>query len=45
VDLSGELGAASTAGAVDRVRELGETYAAMESELESAMAEWEALLE
>jgi len=45
VDLSGDLGAASTAGAVDRVRELGETYAAMESELESAMAEWEALLE
>jgi ATP-binding cassette subfamily F protein 3 len=45
VDLSGELGAASTAGAVERVRELGEAYAAMESELESAMAEWEALLE
>ena len=45
VDLSGELGVASTAGAVDRVRNLGETYAATESELESALAEWEALLE
>ena len=45
VDLSGELGAASTAGAVERVRELGEAYAAAEAELESAMAEWEALLE
>ncbi len=45
VDLSGELGVASTAGAVDRVRDLGETYAATESELESALAEWAALLE
>jgi ATP-binding cassette subfamily F protein 3 len=45
VELSGELGEASAAGAVDRVRDLGETYNATEGELEHAMHEWEALLE
>jgi hypothetical protein len=45
VELSGELGEASAAGAVDRVRDLGETYNATEGELEYAMREWEALLE
>jgi ATP-binding cassette subfamily F protein 3 len=44
VELSGELGEASTAGAVDRVRALGETYAATESELNDALREWETLL-
>jgi hypothetical protein len=44
VELSGELGEASTAGAVDRVRTLGETYAATESELDGALREWETLL-
>jgi ATP-binding cassette subfamily F protein 3 len=44
VELSGELGEASTAGAVDRVRALGETYAATESELDDSLREWETLL-
>jgi ATP-binding cassette subfamily F protein 3 len=45
VDLSGELGEASTAGAVDRVRELGEAYTTIEAELNAALREWESLLE
>ncbi len=44
VDLSGELGDASAAGAVDRVRELGEAYAAVEAELNTALEEWERLM-
>lgn len=44
VDLSGELGAASQNGEVDRVRELGEAYAAAQTELEAKMQEWETLL-
>jgi ATP-binding cassette subfamily F protein 3 len=44
VELSGELGEASTAGAIDRVRALGETYAATESELDDALREWEGLM-
>lgn len=45
VNLSGELGEASSAGAVDRVRELGESYAESENQLEAALHEWEMLLE
>jgi ATP-binding cassette subfamily F protein 3 len=45
VELSGELGDASSAGAVDRVRDLGEAYTAAESQLDSALREWETLLE
>jgi ATP-binding cassette subfamily F protein 3 len=45
VNLSGELGAASTAGAVERVRDLGQTYATTEAELNAALHEWESLLE
>jgi len=45
VDLSGELGEASAAGAVDRVRALGEIYADTEGKLDHAMQEWETLLE
>jgi ATP-binding cassette subfamily F protein 3 len=44
VELSGELGEASVAGAVGRVRALGEIYAATESELNDALHEWETLL-
>ncbi len=44
VQLSGDLGAASQAGQVNRVRELGETYAAAQAELDTKMNEWEALL-
>jgi ATP-binding cassette subfamily F protein 3 len=44
VELSGELGEASSAGAIDRVRALGETYAATESELDGALREWEGLM-
>ncbi|MEP7288812.1 MAG: ABC-F family ATP-binding cassette domain-containing protein [Chloroflexota bacterium] len=44
VELSGDLGAASEAGKVDQVRELGEAYAAAEAELEAMMNEWETLL-
>jgi ATP-binding cassette, subfamily F, member 3 len=44
VDLSGELGQASASGAVDRVRELGETYTDTEAQLNAALSEWEALL-
>jgi ATP-binding cassette subfamily F protein 3 len=44
VELSGELGAASAAGAVERVRDLGEAYNATEGELDRAMREWETLL-
>ena len=43
VELSGEIGEASTAGDAERVRELGEQYARAEAELEAALAEWEAL--
>jgi ATP-binding cassette subfamily F protein 3 len=45
VELSGELGEASAAGAVDRVRNLGEDYTATEGRLDSALREWESLLE
>ena len=45
VNLSGELGAASAAGAVDRVRALGEEYAQAEADLDAALQEWEALME
>ncbi|MBN2304617.1 MAG: ABC-F family ATP-binding cassette domain-containing protein [Anaerolineae bacterium] len=45
VNLSGELGEASSAGAVDRVRDLGEQYAATETELNIALETWESLLE
>ena len=45
VELSGELGDASTAGAVDRVRDLGEAYTAAEGQLDRALREWETLLE
>ncbi|MBI5959242.1 MAG: ABC-F family ATP-binding cassette domain-containing protein [Chloroflexi bacterium] len=45
VDLSGELGEASTAGEVERVRSLGEAYAATEAELDHALREWETLLQ
>lgn len=44
-NLTGELGEASSSGAVERVRTLGESYAATEAELESVMREWERLLE
>ncbi len=44
VDLSGALSEASNAGAADRVRALGEDYAATEAELDAAFQEWEALL-
>src|SRR5579859_1492497 len=44
VELSGDLGAASEAGEVNRVRELGEAYAAAEAELDERMGEWETLL-
>jgi ATP-binding cassette, subfamily F, member 3 len=44
VQLSGDLGAASEAGEVDRVRELGEAYTVAQSELDARMQEWEALL-
>jgi ATP-binding cassette subfamily F protein 3 len=44
VQLSGDLGAASQAGQVDRVRELGEAYTAAQAELDAKMLEWEALL-
>ncbi len=44
VQLSGDLGAASEAGQVDRVRELGEAYNAVQAELDAKMSEWEALL-
>jgi ATP-binding cassette subfamily F protein 3 len=44
VQLSGDLGAASEAGAVDRVRELGSAYAAAQAELDAKMQEWEAVL-
>lgn len=45
VNLSGKLGEASSAGAVDHVRSLGESYTAAEAELDAALAEWETLLE
>ncbi len=45
VELSGELGEASAAGAVERVRDLGEAYTAAENQLDRALQEWEALLE
>ncbi len=45
VELSGELGEASAAEAVERVRDLGEAYTAAENQLDRALQEWEALLE
>lgn len=44
VNLSGELGDASAAGHVERVRELGEAYTAAEAELNAALEAWEALM-
>jgi ATP-binding cassette, subfamily F, member 3 len=44
VELSGELEAASAAGKVDRVRQLGDQYTAAQAELEQRMQEWEDLL-
>jgi len=44
VQLSGDLGTASTAGKVDKVRELGTAYEAAQAALETKMNEWEALL-
>ena len=44
VQLSGDLGAASEAGAVDKVRQLGEAYTATEAELDAKIREWEVLL-
>jgi len=44
VNLSGELGDASAAGEVDRVRELGEAYTTAEAELNAALEEWEYLM-
>ena len=44
VQLSGDLGAASEAGQVDKVRELGEAYTAAQADLDTKMQEWEELL-
>jgi len=44
VDLSGAIGEASAAGDAARVRDLGQDYARAEQELETALAEWEALM-
>ncbi len=44
VQLSGDLGAASEAGQVEKVRELGEAYTAAQAELDAKMQEWEELL-
>ncbi|MFC1960128.1 ribosomal protection-like ABC-F family protein [Chloroflexota bacterium] len=44
VNLSGEIGAASAAGDAFLVQELGVDYNRTESDLESALAEWESLL-
>jgi ATP-binding cassette subfamily F protein 3 len=44
VQLSGDLGVASAAGEVDRVRKLGETYTATQAQLDAKMIEWEELL-
>ena len=44
VQLSGDLGVASEAGKVEKVRELGNAYAAAEAELDAKMQEWENLL-
>ena len=44
VDLSGMVEAASSGGEVDRVRQLGQEYAATESRLNALMEEWEDLL-
>ncbi len=44
-ELHDALGEASLRGAVERVRDLGERYAATESALDRALQEWEALAE
>lgn len=44
VQLSGDLGTASAAGQVARVRDLGLAYTAAQAELEARMLEWEELL-
>jgi len=44
VQLSGDLGAASQAGQVDKVRELGAAYTSAQAELDAKMSEWEELL-
>jgi ATP-binding cassette subfamily F protein 3 len=44
VQLSGDLGVASQAGQVDKVRTLGQAYAAAQAELDTKMQEWEELL-
>ncbi len=43
VQLSGDLGAASTAGNIDQVRELGAAYTAAQEKLNAKMEEWEGL--
>ncbi len=45
VNLSGELGEASAAGAVERVADLGAAYNIIEADLNAALEEWELLLE
>ncbi|NDJ77038.1 MAG: ABC-F family ATP-binding cassette domain-containing protein, partial [Chloroflexi bacterium] len=42
--LTGELGTASATGAVERVAELGAEYTATETELDTALREWDNLL-
>jgi ATP-binding cassette subfamily F protein 3 len=44
VQISGDLEAASAAGQVDKVRSLGQAYAATQAEIEACMEEWETLL-
>jgi ATP-binding cassette subfamily F protein 3 len=44
VEIAGDLDAASGAGEVDRVRELGEEYAATQAQIDARMEEWETLL-
>ncbi|WP_119065952.1 ABC-F family ATP-binding cassette domain-containing protein [Aggregatilinea lenta] len=42
--LESDAGRASQAGEVDRVRELGEAYTAVQADLDAALSEWETLL-
>jgi len=44
VEISGDLTEASSAGNVEKVRELGALYSATQAELDSKMEAWEALL-
>jgi ATP-binding cassette subfamily F protein 3 len=45
VELSGELGQAGGEGDVERVRVLGDEYAAVEARLQASLEEWESLME